>query len=276
MKYSNNIALVLLTTQKEYRLGLSQKCLDAYLNKKFSKYHSIDIFIFLNKGKPDEYTDFNKYKVSENINKIYIYSHEYSDEEDIYLRTPSEMRRSRNIHELGGSGGANLLFFDSFDLLMDKEYSNFLMIESDSRPLKQYWLDLINKNIKDQSFLIIGSSYKGGQALPEYESWTAHLNGIAIYKCNPHTKSLLNIARNLIAYYVKNNINKFISFDVGIWMAISTIKWHKYVLDYQITYNPLKHCDFISNYSLFSDIQFTKQQILKDHPNTIILHQKWN
>lgn len=276
MKYSNNIALVLLTTQKEYNLGLSQKCLDCYLNKKFSKHYSIDIFIFLNKGKLDEYPDFHKYKVNENVNNIYIYSHEYSDQDDIYIRTPAEMRRSRNIHKLGGSGGANLLFFDSFNLLLEKEYSNFLMIESDSRPLKQYWLDLINKNIKDQSFLILGSSYKGRQVLPEYECWTAHLNGIAIYKCSPHTKSLLNIARNLIAYHVKQNINKFISFDVGIWMAISTMKWHKYVLDHKITLNPLQYCDFISNYSLFSDIQLTKQQILKDHPKTIILHQKWN
>ena len=47
-------------------------------------------------------------------------------------------------------------------------------------------------------------------------------------------------------------------------MAISTMKWHKYVLDHQITFNPLKYCDFISNYSLFSG---EKDKVLNEWNN---------
>jgi len=147
------------------------------------------------------------------------------------------------------------------------------MIECDSRPLQNNWIDSL-VNFVDSSFCIAGSRYRGQQVISELESWSGHLNGVAIYKCSSETKYILTKAEELIKFHVKHNINKFINFDVGIHYFSQTRMFYKYFENKNFT--PLLNCNIISNYSLDSDMNFSIDEILEDYPNTIILHQKWN
>lgn len=278
MSYTNKLACVLLCTKKEYDVGLVKKCLDLYSSQHKDCFLSIDFFIYFNKGSTSDYSDLLLYEQFSNVNKVSLSSFEYTDDQDLYIRSPQQMKqlRVRNTHKLGGSGGANLLFYDSMISLMDQDYDNYLMIECDSRPLSSNWIDGILLAIDSTDFLVYGSSYKGSQALPNYECWTGHLNGVAVYKNNKHTKHLLLESRKLIEYHVTHNINKFISFDVGIWMYTQTLKWRNYTKNNNINFKPLIDSDIISNYSLYADINLSESEILNRNPKTIILHQKWN
>lgn len=277
MNPTNEIAIVLLCTKREYELGFFQKCLDSYFDNNCSRDHSVDLFLFFNTGNRNDYPLIDKYLLNKNINDIKFHSFNYSEAQDIYFRTPQEMRKfNSKTHELGGSGGANLLFFDSMLSLIGLKYKNYLMIESDSRPIKSFWLDLFLRHYTFQDFLIFGSRYKGLQELPKYESWTGHLNGIAIYKNNNHLKHLLQEARSYIKYSVYHNINQFMSFDVAIWLFSKTLNFQNYLNSHRINYEVLVNSKVISNYSLFCDLNLSRSEILKRDPETIILHQKWN
>jgi len=274
---NKKIAVFLLATKKEFEVGLVNQCIEAYLNKIPSAKYCIDFFIFFNQLH-DEYESLNKFSFHHNVNSLIIHSYDYSLAEDVYVRTSREINSNVHAakHPLGGSGGANLLFFESIFSLFNQKHENFLLIECDSRPIKDYWFDSLLNNIKDLQFLIFGSSYKGQQDLPLYESWTGHLNGIAIYKNSLHTNNLLQFAKKFIQSAVKNNINKFISFDVGIWLSAQTLTWKKYLKNNDINFNFLIDSEVISNYSLYADINLSESEILKRNPKTIILHQKWN
>jgi hypothetical protein len=276
--YTNELAVILLCTKKEYELGLVKKCLDRYFLNENGSIFSLDLFIYFNQGSIDDYADLLKYKSQPNINEIYIHSFNYTQEQDLYIRSPKHMKelRIKNSHFLGGSGGANLLFYDSLIPSMDQSYENYLMIESDSRPLSIDWVSKLMQAFRKTDFLVFGSTYKGSQLLPSYECWTGHLNGVAVYKKNEHTKHLLLESRQLIKYHVRHNINKFISFDVGIWMYTQTLNWRNYLKNNNINFKPLIDSEVISNYSLYTDINLSESEILKRNPKTIILHQKWN
>lgn len=275
---TNNLAIVLLATLQEYKAGLVTKCLDEYLNKSVSCKYTFDFFIFFNRPEINNYSDLEDYKLHSNINNLFIINYNYSDAEDLYVRTPQEMRRnpSSKQHALGGSGGANLLFYDSMLHCFNLEYDNFMMIECDSRPIVNNWFDRLNNGITNKDFLIMGSRYKGYQTLPSYESWTGHLNGIAVYKNVEHTRHFLLKSRELIKYSVSHNINKFISFDVANWNYSQTLEWKNYLTKHNIYYQALVESELISNYSLYVDSKFSKEDILSRNPQTIILHQKWN
>jgi hypothetical protein len=278
LNFTNKIALVFLFTKSEYEKGFIKKCLDAFFENEISKFVSVDLFFFFNKGDKSLFPDCFSLSKHKNVHNCYFHSFNYSESLDIYCRSFDEFRRNpkAKTHVLGGSGGANLLFYDSFISLLNKNYENYLLLESDSKPVKNQWLDELLGDIKSKSFLIYGSTYKGIQKLPDFESWTGHLNGIAVYRNNQHLKHLLIESRKFIAYNVKHNINKFISFDVGIWMYTQTLNWINYLKNNNINFKPLIDSEVISNYSLYTDINLSESEILKRNPKTIILHQKWN
>jgi len=277
MKFSNNIAIALLTTEKEYKDGSLIECLNYYFNDHVSKDISIDLFIYFNKGNDSQYPSIFNFSNHKNVNSLNVHYHHLSEHEDTYFRTPQSMRRipKSRLHPLGGSGGPNLLCYKSMIRLMDSDYENILMVECDSRPIKKYWLDCLLPHL-DKDFLLLGSRNKGQQQLSPYETWSGHLNGIAVYKVSPHTKHLLDQSKKLIKHQVYHNINKFISFDVGIWLFTQTFEWYKYLSDHKINFETLIDSEVISNYSLYADITLNEEDILSKHPNTIILHQKWN
>lgn len=270
MNYTNKLALVLLTTVKEYYSGAVDACLEKYLESKPSKDKKIDLFIFFNQGQESEYSKLLKLKSHKNINDVFIKSHKLSFLDDIYVRNPSEFKKFKDIPRLGGSSGANNLFFKSMTSLCEKHYDDFLMIETDTQPVKNYWIDKILDFCVYNDFLIAGSMYKGSAKLPTFQAWTGHLNGVAIYKCDPFLKLLLKYAERLIESEICNQTTNFLSFDCAIHQLCCSLEGRKYFASKVIDTN------IISNYSLPLDKKISIKSVLEKHPQTIILHKKWN
>lgn len=268
MNYTNKLALVLLTTAKEYYSGAVDSCLQKYLESKPSKDKKIDLFIFFNQGQESEYSELLKLKSHKNINNVFIKSHKLSFLDDIYIKNPAEFKNFKDIPRLGGSSGANNLFLKSMISLCEKHYDDFLMIETDTQPLKNHWVDRILDFCLYNDFLIAGSTYKGSAKLPTFQAWTGHLNGVAIYKCDSFLKLLLQYTEKLIESEISNQTTKFLSFDCAIHQLCCSLEGGKYFASKVI------NTDIISNYSLPSDRKTSIKNVLEKHPQTIILHKK--
>lgn len=276
MNYNKNIALVLLTTQKEYLSGMTHNCLDKYFNNQVSKDKKIDILIFFNKGEEFEYLSLLDYEQKENVNSVKIHSHKLSDFDDLYARTPEEFKslNLEKIPDLGGSAGPNNLFFKSMMPLCQSDYDYLLMIETDSQPIQDMWIDKILDFCAKNKFLVAGSIYKGKMDIPDLEPWAGHLNGIAIYRKSVALNFLLKQSQKLIKARVLSRKNCFISFDVGMHSFRGTFFGRKYYDDRSSPENHLINCSIISNYSLPIDSDTSIECVKKENPQTIILHKK--
>lgn len=276
MKHTTQLSIVLLATQKEYDSGLVKKCLDRYFQTDASTDKSIDLFIFFNNGGEQKYIDLLEYKNCKNVNEIKIKSHNLQGIDDLYLRSPGELQAANldKVPPLGGSNGANNLFFDSMIPLMQEDYRDFLMIECDTFPIADHWIDRMIGYCDNHTFMIAGSTYKGKLQLPNFEFWTGHLNGVAIYRASSNLSTFFELSKKTIQYLVSSNQNHFISFDVGMHHFTHTKIGRKYFNDRNIQQNNLIDSPIISNCSLPQDADVSIEDIKKEHPQTIILHKK--
>ena len=276
MEFNKQLTLVLLNTRKEYLSGETHRCLNHYFNEKVSFDKKIDVFVFFNQGEEYEYLDLLEYENRENVNSIKINSHKLSDFDDLYARTPQDFQNMNleEIPDLGGSAGPNNLFFNSMIPLSLSDYTYILMIEPDSKPIQNMWIDKVVDFCEKNSFLIAGSIYKGKMEIPELEPWAGHLNGIAIYRPCVALNYLLKQSKKLIKKRVATRKNCFISFDVGMHSFRGTFFGRKYYDDRSHPQNNLIDCSIISNYSLPMDADTSVEAVKDQHPNTIILHKK--
>ena len=276
MKFSNQLCVLILTTQEEYKSGEVDKCILKYFSTLVAENKKIDLHIYFNKGDANQYKRLLEYQNLKNINDIFISSLNLNDAEDIYARTPKEFEKFEYISDfkLGGSTGPNNLFYRSFDNLFELNYRDILMLETDSQPIKDFWLDKIIDYCDQHRFLIAGSTYKGKQKLPIYEVWTGHLNGIAIYRNSPFLKKFIKESKKLIEYNVKKNLNHYMSFDVAMHQLYSGLfgRWNCH--DQLSPDNHLIDTKIISNFSLPIDKNTTIESVKRQHPQTIILHKK--
>lgn len=274
MNFTTSLVVALVTTTKEYESGQVKKCLDQYFRTKGSVDKKIDLHIFFNK--PIECNDLLEYELCENINEVKIIHHNFNELDDLYAKNPQELLKLKlpKLPKLGGSAGANNLFFDSMIPLCESNYDQCLMIETDSKPIKENWIDKIIEYSENNKFLIGGSLYKGNQTLYTFGSWTGHINGVAIYKLNVAQKALLSNSKKLIETEVALNGAQFISFDCAIHQYTCTLDGTRFfrrrnAQDYHVIDTPI-----ISNLSLDHDKSIPEEEILKKYPQTIILHQK--
>jgi len=276
MKHTTQLSIVLLATQKEYQSGDVTACLDKYFKTNASVDKKIDLHIFFNKGEESDYNDLLDYQNCENVNEVKIKSQKLQGIDDLYLRTPKELQAANldKVPPLGGSNGANNLFFDSMIPLMQENYRDFLMIECDTFPITDYWIDRMIGYCDNHTFMIAGSTYKGKLKLPDFEFWTGHLNGVAIYRSSSNLSTFFELSKKTIQYLVSSNQNHFISFDVGMHHFAHTKIGRKYFNDRNIQQNNLIDSPIISNYSVPEDGELSIEDIKKEHPQTIILHKK--
>jgi len=278
MKFSNQLAVVLLNTQREYLAGHTHKCLDSFFKTPASIDKKIDLLIYFNKGDVSEYNDLLEYKNCANVNDVKIHSHELPDLDDLYVRTPKELKEMNlpKVPALGGSAGPNNLFFESMIPIAESEYEYLLMLETDSQPIQRFWIDKLINYCNENDFLIAGSIYKGCAEVPEYEPWTGHLNGIAIYRtCNLLT-FFFDQTRELIKRRVLTHKNHFVNFDVAMHSFRGTITGRKFFDDRDFPEYNLVDTQIISNFSLPIDADTSIESVKKQYPQTIILHKKWN
>jgi hypothetical protein len=276
MKFSNQLAVVLLNTQREYLAGHTHKCLDAFFKTTASIDKKIDLLIYFNKGNISEYNDLLEYKNCANVNDVKIYSHELSDLDDLYARTPKELEQMNlpKVPELGGSAGPNNLFFNTMIPLVSSEYRDLLMLEPDTQPIQDCWIDKVVEYCDSEKFLVAGSCYRGKQDLYTFGSWTGHLNGVAIYRNTPMLGLLFKYAKMLIQKEVELLDNNFISFDVAMHTFVCTLDGRKHFNNRDLPHNQLIDCPIISNYSLPQDTDTTIESVKQKYPKTIILHKK--
>jgi hypothetical protein len=278
MKYTNKLSVFLMSTQREYLDGSVERCLRKYFESNASPQYKIDLQITFNKGKLSEYSGLDFLTKFKNLNNVYISTLNLSGLDDFYAPTPQAMRESNlsSTPKLGGSTGPNNLFYKSFDRFCDLDYRDYLLIEVDSQPVTDNWIDKLVDYCDNKQFLIAGSTYKGKQTLPIYEEWTGHLNGIALYRNSPFLKAFIQESKKLIEFNVNHKINNFISFDVAMHKLYSGLFGRQHCHDPFKSENHLINCPVISNFSLPIDSDTTIESVKEQYPQTIILHKKWN
>ena len=278
MKHTTQLSIVLLATQKEYQSGDVTACLDKYFKTNASVDKKIDLHIFFNKGEESDYNDLLDYKNCENVNEVKIKSHKLEGADDLYIRTPEELDKSKlhEIPEMGGSAGPNNLFFNSMIPLMSGIYRDHLMIECDTYPVKDLWLDQIISYCDNTVFMIAGSSYKGKCEFPHFDTWTGHINGVAIYRASKNLSTFFEFAKKTIIHHNLHHKNPFMSFDVAMHYFSCTLLGRKFFNNRNLPFNQLIDSPIISNYSLPQDMDTGIQEIKEQHPETIILHKKPN
>ena len=199
-----------------------------------------------------------------------------------------------NCPKFGITSGPNILFFESMKRLAHQEHEYVLLLETDTRPTKDYWYDSIMHYLSRNEFLIGGSSYKGDREDVKSQSWSNHLNGVAIYKnCNT-LHLLLKKSEKYLEYLIENSKRiidthqfKDISNAVpkGEKINFLCVKLNYDILLYFISNsaevyktqpNQLKNTPIITNMSLSPDRHITEQEAIARYPETIILHKKFS
>ncbi|MBS0017212.1 MAG: tetratricopeptide repeat protein, partial [Arthrospira sp. SH-MAG29] len=139
------------------------------------------------------------------IKEVKFIACELQDFESIYIRDIPTDISTMVLPAYGLKTGPNLQFFRSMQKLLnsDTKYTGVLLQEVDTIPLKNMWVDLINKdiyNLKDA--LVIGSKYSGVSPLkPEQVN---HLNGNAVYGlAHPLFKRFLELWERLVIQVAK-------------------------------------------------------------------------
>lgn len=272
MKYTNKLAIAFLCSQKEHKDGYINHCLKYYFGLGASKEYKFDLFFIFDQGRPEEYQDLLKYESYKYINKIHIHSLDLSKQENLYIKSDHsyELYEENDFPILGLSSGPNNSFFRGLNFLFENDYENFLILESDTRPVKYCWFDFLHKYCGKEDFLIAGSRYEGIVGIAEDCKWKDHLNGVAIYKNCDLLKELLNESICKVKQLVKEGLHDhFVNYDIGIYYTIvsSEENTNKYKPGY-------KDITLISNMSMGQDKKLKESYICQKNRDLVILHQK--
>lgn len=272
MQYTNKLAIAFLCSQKEHQEGYIHNCLKDYVGLGASAQYQFDLFFVFDQGDPTGYEDLLKYESLKYINKIYIHSLDLSEQENLYFRADHsyELYEEHGFPILGLSSGPNNSFFQGLDFLFQNDYENFLILESDTRPVKYHWFDRLYKYCEQEDFLIAGSCYEGIVELPENCEWKDHLNGVAIYKNCDLSKELLNESLSKVKRLVKEGVHDhFVNYDIGIYYTIESSEEN--INKYKPGYKDIK---LISNMSMGADSKLKESYICQKNRDLVILHQK--
>lgn len=243
-----------------------ESTLSNYLNTQPSSKYKIDLYLYLNKVIDKSKVGHIKERISKNIfvNKVEFYSLDLSEHRDVFWYPWSKMPKPYTLPEYGYTSGANVLFYESIDDMMNKEegYKNFLMLEADSEPLCKNWFDILVNYCKKNKFEIAGSTYKGDQQVHKESKYKDHLNGIALYRNNEKLKKILKGGREVI----KKELPKsgFLNFDVANYIFYKRNEG-------DFGYKNISH---IVNVSDPRDSFMSNDLILEKNPEAVIVHKK--
>ena len=281
MNHTKQLAVFDPCTDFEHKNGDLHKLLESYLSIVPSQDFKFDWFFCFNKGPIENYEDLLIYESHPNINKIYLIDEKIPKEEDVYIRQHIiefekgsikyiESEKPEDLPILGGASGPNLGFYRAIDLVFNSyDHEFFFMVEHDSHPIKKHWFDHMIEYINKEKFLIAGSKYKGHQPWHYVLNYKDHLNGIAIYK---NDKMLIEFVKECESYNKRsiNEKNWCINFDI-LLNEFSKTNQGKNIIKHD---SPFLNTDFITNISDPNDYHISHENLLRHHPNTIIIHQK--
>ena len=295
---NTKLCIALICTKKEYQLGQVNKMLDFYFARKPSHTQRFDLFIFFDQGDPKDYAELLSYEQNQSVSKVYIDSINISDHLNIYSHERNNKKIISEFYKLncpkfGITSGPNILFFESMKRLSHHNHEYILLLEADTRPIKDLWFDNILEYLNVNDFLIGGSIYKGNHQEHLNSEWSDHLNGVAIYKNSQNFQSLIEVTESALLYIIstsKRLIDQYhftdITDDVPQNSGIDNlcVQLNYDILMYYIAKdsekyqqqgNSLQDTPIITNMSLRTDYHITESDVLARHPETIILHQKF-
>lgn len=275
---TKKLGVVLLATYAEFKDGLVDACLRDFFAENCST-NSIPVHLYFNRGAIEEYERLYEWGKLPTICDFKITVLDIPEHEDIYFKCPADFEVSgiNSIPELGGSSGPNTLFFDSMLSIAESgsPCRDILMLECDTRPIADGWIDRIIDYCDNNTFMIAGSLYRGEDGIDDMSYWSGHLNGVALYRFwgSPIDFFLKN-SRELIKYQIAHTDNKYMSFDVGMHTYRCSRGGIDGFFDPDRPQNHIINCPVISNYSRASDVSITESDIKEEYPDTVILHQK--
>lgn len=276
IEYTDQLCVFFLTTTFEYESGELVTALTHYLSECKSSQctNKFDLLVFFDKLPKSSLVKLKKFNKHQNINKISIFTNDIIDDENIYERDLNKEFPLEKL-PLGRSHGINYHFYKTLEYLFKTKYKCFLLLESDTKPLKSDWFQNIKKYIDcNEDFKIAGSLYKGVNHQIHRESYYGgHLNGVGLYSNSKKTKELLKNSKKYLIQQLKNDYLKpkskqryweFMNYDVAIYLYA---KEHNELCGYEDT-------ELFTNASAPEDSNITISEILNQYPDTCILHRK--
>lgn len=274
IKFSKDLCIFIPCSYKEYKNNRLSYFLKNFFKKKPSSKYSFDFYFFF-----DQIEDSKSLTQSiksllnyDYVNNFYIHSFNLHPENNFFDLTLNLNDPIDFIPDSGTTSGPNKLFFKSIFYLqnLNLKYKNFLLLETDVFIMRDLWFDKILEFVINNNFLIAGSTYKGLNVFHNTSNYKDHLNGVAIYKNN---KKLYKLVENTELYIYKEISNKN-SYGICYDTAINYWLESEDGLKFKKKSQPLIEVDFITNCSDIKDQNFTKDHIMEQYPQTLILHKK--
>lgn len=270
-KHTKQIALMLLSTEREFLDNKVAKCIDEYISRNPSNVWEFDLMIYFDKGNAESYKELYEYKKHDCIASVHIHIINIPDFENIYTDKFENEHggyidsvKDSDIRELGMSSGPNLLFYSSLHHAQSNHnHVNYMVIESDTHPVKSNWFDGLFRFSRTNNYTIGGSVYKGQLNITKDNEIYGHKNGVALYRNCEELSEILDKSKQYIRAAIKNRTHVRVNYDIAIHMITGR--------DYR---DSIIDTDIITNISLPCDDKITEKGILSKHPKTIILHQK--
>jgi len=279
-----SVAVALISTKKEFDSGKVRDFLNRFIGKNPTDTEKIDFFIFFDVEEEDYYQSLKKYEKLNCINKINITSWKIPKEKNIYIRQDLKIQIDKetfdNRPSLGLSSGPNILFLNSMNFLFKEFYSHFLVLETDTSPLCDFWFDRISEYCRNEKFLVAGSCYRGDQWDDPNEKWnnpySGHLNGVAIYRNEP---GVSNFLFKRVEMYIRNFIDSgggTLNYDVALHLYSQSQEGVKALRDRSLPEYNLIDSPLFVNLSMQRDSEVSKDFISCNFKEAVILHQKIN
>ena len=302
LEFTSTLAVALFTTKKEYDSGQVHSMMNNYIKQMPSNNFCFDWYIVFDQGDESDYKDLLNYSAHKNLQNIFIHSLEIPDKDNVYSRVYNRFEiipeyRKQDAPEMGTTSGPNNLFYKGMRFLKEKQYENYLLLETDTKPTQEFWFDQLHQHCVANEFHILGSTYKGNQKQSDEAWWRDHLNGVAIYKnCAPvhelieksceTIKEIISLSWTIIqqfniedvlspipdsvpeAWKGLGSLSLCLNYDLAIYLMTQEDPYKNHA-------NLYKNCDFITNASLPADQEISQKEILSKHPKTLILHQKY-
>jgi hypothetical protein len=192
------------------------------------------------------------------------------ENDNIFTYDIAALKSSGYVPKMGASHGVNQLFYDGVKHMYTnyKQYSKYLMLETDCQPLCRFWFDRVLLCCEDilQDYVVAGSKHKGSSNMHRNTNYADHLNGVAVYNNTPGLLKLLEGGQQYIERHVsKNPDSPIMNFDVGNYLWAKQNSFTEHMVDLVC----------ISNYSSKENKDITVRNVLKRHPETVILHKKF-
>lgn len=279
-----SVAVALFSTKKEFDNGEVKDFFNRFMSRNPTRTEKIDFFVFFDIEEEDYYQSLKGYEQLNCINKINITSWKIPKEKNVYIRQDLKVQIDKQVFDnrpsLGLSSGPNILFLNSMNFLLKQFYSHFLVLETDTSPLCDFWFDKISEYCRNEKFLVAGSLYRGDQWDNPNEKWnnsySGHLNGVALYR---NEAGVSNFLLKRVEMYIRNFIDTggfALNYDVALHLYSQSQEGAKALRDRDLPEYNLIDSPLFVNLSMKRDSEIPKDFILCNFKEAVILHQKIN